>query len=124
MVRRDINITNDCCISTFVITTYDFCRLESVENKQIGALQKWQEFEDQLESHTRWFRSMEAAFRDQQLQPTLKDKENQLSVFKDKRESITKQEREIDEFVDRSHGLLHSSGVDRLKPLISQISNR
>ncbi|XP_012253400.2 muscle-specific protein 300 kDa isoform X14 [Athalia rosae] len=98
--------------------------IESVENKQMSALQKWQEFEDQLESHTRWFRSMEAVFRDQQLQATLKDKESQLSVFKDKRESITKQEREIDEFVDRSHGLLHSSGVDRIKPLISQISNR
>ncbi|XP_046474495.1 muscle-specific protein 300 kDa isoform X6 [Neodiprion pinetum] len=98
--------------------------IESVENKQIGALQKWQDFEDQLESHTRWFRAMEAAFRDQQLQATLKDKESQLSTFKDKRESIAKQEREIDEFVDKSHGLLHASGVDRIKPLISQISNR
>lgn len=33
-------------------------------------------------------------------------------------------ENDIDEFVDRSHGLLHWSGADRIKPLISQISNR
>jgi len=67
---------------------------------------------------------MEAAFRDQQLQPTLKDKEARLHDFKEKREIIARQEREIDEFVDKSHSLLHASGIERIKPLISQISNR
>ena len=67
---------------------------------------------------------MEAAFRDQQLQPTLKEKEERLSAFKEKREVIVKREKEIDQFVDKSHGLLNSSGVERIKPLISQISNR
>jgi len=67
---------------------------------------------------------MEATFRDQQLQPTLKDKEAQLRAFKEKREIIAQQEREIDEFVDKSHSLLHASGIERIKPLISQVSNR
>lgn len=67
---------------------------------------------------------MEAIFRDQQLQPTLKDKEAQLRACKEERENIARQEREIDEFVDKSHSLLHSSGVERIKPLISQVSNR
>lgn len=98
--------------------------LESIESKQNGALQKWQDFEAQLDVHTKWFRSMEAAFRDQQLQPTLGDKEARLRAFQDKRQVILKAEQEIDEFVDKSHSLLHSSGVDRIKPLVSQISNR
>lgn len=33
-------------------------------------------------------------------------------------------EKEIDDFVDCSHSLLNYSGADRIKPLISQISNR
>ncbi|KAK2588097.1 hypothetical protein KPH14_004158 [Odynerus spinipes] len=98
--------------------------IESVEEKQKAALRKWQDFEDQLEAHTRWFSSMEAAFRDQQLQPTLSDKEARLEAFKEKRDIILKQEHEIDAFVDISHNLLHSSGLERIKPLISQISSR
>lgn len=72
----------------------------------------------------KWFRSMEAAFRDQQLQPTLKEKQARLASFKEKREAILKKESEIDHFIDKSHTLLNSSGVERLKPLVSQISNR
>lgn len=72
----------------------------------------------------KWFRLMEATFRDFQLQPTLKDKQSQLVDFKQKRETILKKENEIDQFIDKSHALLNSSGVERLKPLISQISNR
>lgn len=99
-------------------------QLESVEERQKTALEKWQNFEDQLEAHTKWFRFIEAIFRDQQLQPTLKDKEERLRACKEERETIIRQEREIDEFVDKSHSLLHSSGVERIKPLISQVSNR
>lgn len=95
-----------------------------MEECQKKALENWQSFEDHLETHMKWFRSMEAAFRDQQLQPTLKDKEIQLCTFKKKREIIAKQESNIDEFVDKSHSLLRTSGVERIKPLISQISNR
>nr|XP_034172930.1 nesprin-1 isoform X14 [Osmia lignaria] len=98
--------------------------IESVEEKQKAALQKWQDFEDKLEAHTKWFCAMEAAFRDQQLQPTLQDKEARLQTLKEKRDAILKEESKIDEFVDKSHSLLHASGVDRIKPLISQISKR
>jgi len=96
----------------------------SVEERLKAALERWQNFENQLEAHTKWFRSMEAIFRDQQLQPTLKDKEARLRAVKEKREIIARQEREIDEFVDKSHSLLHASGIERIKPLISQVSNR
>lgn len=98
--------------------------VESVEDKQKAALQKWQDFEDKLEAHTKWFSTMEAAFRDQQLQPTLQDKEARLKALKEKRDAILKEESNIDEFVDKSHSLLHASGVERIKPMISQISNR
>ncbi|XP_008555407.1 muscle-specific protein 300 kDa isoform X6 [Microplitis demolitor] len=98
--------------------------IETVEAKQNAALQKWQDFEEQLDVHTKWFRTIEAVFRDQQLQATLKDKEDRLQLFKNKRDIILKKEKEIDEFVDKSHGLLNASGVERIKPAISQISNR
>lgn len=101
-----------------------FTEIEAIEIKQNVALQKWQNFEDELEVHTKWFRYMETAFRDQQLQATLIEKENQLLLFKEKRDIILKKEHEIDEFIDKSHSLLNSSGVERIKPLISQISNR
>ncbi|KAF3420921.1 hypothetical protein E2986_09204 [Frieseomelitta varia] len=98
--------------------------IESVEEKQKAALQKWQDFEDKLEAHTKWFSTMEAAFRDQQLQPTLQDKEARLKALKEKRDAILKEESNVDEFIDKSHSLLHASGVERIKPMISQISNR
>lgn len=95
-----------------------------MEERQKTALEKWQNFEDQLEAHTKWFRSMEAIFRDQQLQPTLKDKEARLRACKEEREIIARKEREIDEFVDKSHNLLQTSNIERIKPLISQVTNR
>lgn len=90
----------------------------------MGAQKQWQDFEAELEGHTKWFRTTEAVFRDQQLQVSLDEKEAQLQGLKDKRQLITDKEQQIDGFVDRSHSLLHCSRVDRIKPLISQISNR
>nr|XP_033322974.1 nesprin-1 [Megalopta genalis] len=98
--------------------------IESVEEKQKAALQKWQDFDDKLEAHAKWFCAMEAAFRDQQLQPTLADKEARLRALAEKRDAVLKEESKIDEFVDKSHSLQHASGVERVKPLISQTSNR
>lgn len=82
------------------------------------------DFETNLDVKTKWFRATEVAFRDQQLQATLEQKEQQLAAFKDKRKLITDKEPEIDAFVDKSHALLHASGADKIKSLISQISNR
>jgi len=98
--------------------------LDAVEYKLEAALKQWLDFEEQLDKHTKWFRSTETTFRDQQLQATLAEKEAQLEVFKGKRDLIMAKEKEIDDFVDCSHSLLNYSGADRIKPLISQISNR
>lgn len=97
---------------------------ESITGKQQSVLQQWQEFEKEMDEKTKWFRQSEAQFRDQQLQATLPEKESQLSKLKSQRDEITSMEKDIDEFIDRSNALLHTSGVERLKPLISQISNR
>lgn len=77
-----------------------------------------------METHSSWLRPLEAAFRDQMLQPTLRDKEERLREFKEKREVLIKCEKEIDEFVDNSHGLLNSSGVERIQALILSVDNR
>ncbi|KAF4529963.1 hypothetical protein B566_EDAN017793, partial [Ephemera danica] len=99
---------------------------EAVGQRQLSDLREMcdQDFECELDSHTKWFRNTEAIFRDQQLQVSLLEKEAQLQSLKDKRTLITDKEQEIDTFIDQSHSLLHCSGVDRIKPLISQISNR
>lgn len=81
-------------------------------------------FEEELENHTKWFRNVEAAFRNQQPRATLEEKQEQLESYKKMRDEITDHEVKIDSFVDDSNALLSSSGVDRIKPLISQISNR
>ncbi|GLH12194.1 Uncharacterized protein GBIM_16929 [Gryllus bimaculatus] len=99
-------------------------RIGDVEKKLENTLKQWSQFEEQLDQHTKWFRKIEAIFRDQQLQDSVEQKEAQLESFRKKRDLITEQEKNIDEFVDRSHALLHCSGADRIKPLISQISNR
>lgn len=98
--------------------------LDAVEYKLEAALKQWLDFEEQLDKHTKWFRATETTFRDQQLQDTLAKKEAQLEVFKRNRDLIIAKEKEIDNFVDCSHSLLNYSGADRIKPLISQISNR
>lgn len=95
-----------------------------IQQKLKGTLVHWKKFEDELEAHTKWFRAVEAAFRDQQLKDTLDEKQTQLNNYKQKRNDITEREAQIDQFVDESHALLNTSGVDRIKPLISQISNR
>lgn len=101
-----------------------FCFSESVSKKLEGVLEQWAEFEEQLNHHGKWFRNTEALFRDEQLQATLEQKQEQLEKYKEKRNIITDKEKEIDEFIDKSHALLHISNVERMKPQISQISNK
>lgn len=95
-----------------------------MEARLEGILAQWTEFESQLDAHTKWFRATEVAFRDQQLAATLEQKEQQLTTFREKRKLIADKEAEIDAFVDKSNALLHSSGADKIKSLISQINNR
>lgn len=87
-------------------------------------MKHWQDFESQLDEHTKWFRATEVKFRDQQLQASLPEKEAQLKAYIEQRKLITAKEKDIDSFVDKSHILLNNSGAERIKPLISQISNR
>jgi len=97
---------------------------EGVCSRLEAVLGQWQQFEEQLDQHTKWCRATEAVFRSQNLQAELEQKEAQLSAYQQHRDQITAREPEVDAFVDRSHILLNSSRAERIKPLISQISNR
>lgn len=94
---------------------------ETVKNQE-AIIQRWQSFEDGLEACNQWLRKQETAFGDQALQVTLPDKEAQLAVFQAIRDTITGYEPEVDSFVDQATALFQSSGVERIRPLISQIS--
>ena len=73
--------------------------------------------------HHAWFKIYETVFRNQQLQATSEEKRGKLEDYKSKREDIIQHEKTIDDFVNSSHNLLQNSGVERLKPVITQISN-
>lgn len=88
------------------------------------AVNHWKQFEEGIEKHSTWCREMESFFKDQHLCATLKEKKAQIEVLSQKREDVVQYERDIDVFVDQSHALVGLSSVDRLKPLITQLSNR
>lgn len=88
------------------------------------ALNQWKQFEEGIEKHSSWCREMESFFKDQPLCATLEEKQAQIEVLSQKREEVVQYERDIDMFVDQSHALVRISNVDRLKPLITQLSNR
>ncbi|KAI4462171.1 muscle-specific protein [Holotrichia oblita] len=67
---------------------------------------------------------MEVKLRSQPLQSTLEEKQSQLDKINIDKNEITSKEKEIDAFVDKSHALVQKSGVQRIKPLISQITTR
>ncbi|XP_057659189.1 muscle-specific protein 300 kDa isoform X4 [Diorhabda carinulata] len=101
--------------------------LDSINNKldnQKEALKQWDEFDKTLEALNQWIKDTEAEFRDQPLQATLHDKENKLRILQQQREQIAAKEKEIDDFVDKSHALLKCTGSQRIQPITSQMSNR
>ncbi|XP_064211053.1 muscle-specific protein 300 kDa isoform X18 [Tribolium castaneum] len=98
--------------------------MDTIVEKQENAIKQWQQFETELETLNQWFKNAEVKFRDQSLRATLQEKENQLKTYLTDREQVAAKEKEIDHFVDKSHSLLHMSGVQRIKPLVSQISTR
>merc|ERR1712099_141924 len=55
---------------------------------------------------------------------TAEEKREKLKELQSNREKIVHHEKTIDDFVNNSHNLLHNSGAERLKPVITQISNR
>ena len=98
--------------------------LEETKRAQEAILQRWQSFEDGMESCNAWLRQQEAALSDQHLQITLPDKEAQFTRFQAVRDTVVSYEPQIDAFVDQATALFQSSGVERLRPLISQISSK
>ncbi|KAJ8984006.1 hypothetical protein NQ317_006860, partial [Molorchus minor] len=92
--------------------------------KQNSALKQWEDFESTLEGLNQWFKEIEAKFRDQPLQDTLPEKESQLQLLQMQRSEVAAKEKEIDNFIDKSHALLQSSSTQRIKPIASQISTR
>lgn len=98
--------------------------LGEVQNGLEKAINQWDHFDTNLAKHTDWCRQMEALFKDLQVGSTLEEKKDRIEALKEKREEVVKYESNIDIFVDESHALVRTSGVERLKPLITQLSNR
>lgn len=94
------------------------------EKKLQSILTRWNEFDAELEDLTKWCRSTEAIFRDQQLQSSYDEKANQLVVFKENKEQIANKQKLMDSITDKAHDILNITGAGRLKALISQLSNR
>lgn len=101
-----------------------FNEIANIEAKQKSVLQQWHSFEKNLDELSKWCRTSESIFRDQQLQSNIDDKIDHLNKFKNQREEILQKQRIIDLFTDQANALLSNSGAERLKPLISQLSNR
>ncbi|CAG4999353.1 unnamed protein product, partial [Parnassius apollo] len=96
----------------------------SSEHKLKSTLDIWNKFDSSIEAITEWLKDMETKCRDQALCSTLQEKEAQLKRYVDLRNDIHAKEKEIDSFVDESHNLIQISGVERLKPLVTQVSSR
>ena len=94
---------------------------ETIANQEL-IIQRWKSFEEGLETCNQWLRQQENVFGEQTLQVTLADKESQWLSFQAIRDHITGYEPQVDAFVDQATALFQSSGVERLRPLISQIS--
>lgn len=94
------------------------------EQKLKHTLEIWNKFDSSIESITAWLKDMETKCRDQTLCSTLPEKEEQLQRYANLRNDIYAKEKEIDAFVDESHSLILLCGVERLKPLVIQISSR
>lgn len=94
------------------------------EQKLKHILEIWNKFDSSIEEITEWLKDMETKCRDQALCSTLQEKETQLRRYVDLRNAIHAKEKEIDAFVDESHSLVQISGVERLKPLVTQVSSR
>lgn len=101
-----------------------FYILDTIIEKMEEILIQWTDFENEFDEITTWFRLIESFIKDQQLQPTFNSKEKKLKLFVEKRNEVLSFEPKIEKFIDSSNNLLHTSGVERLKPLILQVGNR
>ncbi|XP_066158002.1 muscle-specific protein 300 kDa isoform X10 [Euwallacea fornicatus] len=98
--------------------------IDSLLDKQHSSIEKWDDYEKTLENLNQWLQKNEAAFRNQPLQASLPEKVAQLAQYQQKRQEIEVKEKEVDQFIDRAHALLRSSGVQKIKPVVTQFSVR
>ena len=85
---------------------------------------QWKQFEDDLSKHAGWFKLYEDILKNQCLQGSQDSKKQTLDMLNDKRQDIVDYEKTIDDFVNHAHNLLQNTGAERLKPAITQVSNR
>lgn len=96
----------------------------NIIERQENTIKQWEDFENETEILNNWLKATEMKFREQPLEATLSEKENRLKQYVKERDAIAEKEKEVDAFVDNGHSLLLVSGVQKIKPLISQINNR
>lgn len=101
-----------------------FLVLGNIIERQESTIKQWEDFENEMDILNNWLKVTEVKFREQPLQATLAEKENCLKKYFKDRDLIAEKEKEVDAFVDNGHSLLLVSGVQKIKPLISQINNR
>jgi nesprin-1 len=93
----------------------DQCKQELVEYEQ---------FEKELEELTKWCKVKENSFKSQELMSTTGDKEAQFNKFKTLLNEISNLEKRIDSFLENCATLIQKSGIEKIKNLSNQLSNR
>ncbi|KFM65652.1 Nesprin-1, partial [Stegodyphus mimosarum] len=102
---------------------YKISCLESKHNLE-NIIEQWRSFEKNVEMINLWFKEIDVALKQPQLQSTLTEKEEQLSVIKDLYEKIIAHQKDLDSLTDEAHSLTHSSGVESIKFQVSQLNVR
>ncbi|XP_058454305.1 muscle-specific protein 300 kDa isoform X8 [Malaya genurostris] len=96
---------------------------EQIDNQK-KYLSNWTQFDTEMDTLTKWCRSMEAIFRDQQLFDTLEKKRNQLQLYRTNLELIIGKQKDIDDFATNGQTLFNKTGVEKIKFYINQLINR
>ncbi|ETN58450.1 calmin [Anopheles darlingi] len=101
-----------------------YTQIDELIGNQRKSLSGWGAFDQDLEGLTKWCRSMEAIFREQQLYDSLERKQQQLEVFRANQEQIGEKQKQIDDFVTTAQALFTKTGVEKIKFYINQLINR
>ncbi|KAL3268199.1 hypothetical protein HHI36_007324 [Cryptolaemus montrouzieri] len=92
--------------------------------RQNSFLLEWKNFDKNLDELTKWCKSREVILREQPLQDTLDEKITKCKHFQDERDAVSTKEVQIDQFVDLAHSLAQSSRVQKIQPLVAQLSTK
>ncbi|XP_055538750.1 muscle-specific protein 300 kDa isoform X3 [Wyeomyia smithii] len=91
---------------------------------QANLLSTWAQFDKELDLLTKWCRSMEAIFREQQLFDSLETKRNHLQIYKNNLALVVEKRKSIDDFATSAQALFSLTGVEKIKLYINQLINR